>query len=585
MNKVALQIEVTEPVTIDITVFGLNWNQTLYPVPAVPTGLIVSTDQLDKILLQWSASQYAKTYEVWRDGQLLQTIAEIKFVDQPLEPGETHTYSVRAANDTGTSSASSTVTGVTPLPQHDVRVQIGVQEMVSKMRIGIVHADNALIWGDPTARATAIAAMKPACAIQKMYIQGWGPGRIWVYDGSPTGVLPTDVKTINYASTDRAIAILQQVGAPILISWFMLPWWMRQRLDGTYLTPQEEYSEQGRLRTDCISHWQALVQALAQRYLAAPYNVREFEVGAEPKGFYNRRDGKAQSWEYDDFIGTPGKADMGWTAFYKFTVEAVQKAADILKIPRSQLKFWAPYSTTPSRTISNASIPPVGHPLRDRPWGFAGKEWIEFTSKFLDLWAAQKFPLTGLMVDGGTGNRDGTPMDIWVAMTKLDDIMDWLHSEVARIGTPDLPIAWGEFYPNSQVVGTEQYRALVRMEGHRTMMRHGIDYLMAWQAQGPVPSATIPEGAVAQLYTDPKPATGGQPKPQLEALKIFHQNFPAGTPLYHVDIEGDGISAEASDAQVLLLNKTAGALRVLVGNKTVINVAADGYVLVPTSSL
>jgi hypothetical protein len=318
-----------------------------------------------------------------------------------------------------------------------------------------------------------------------------------------------------------------------------------------------------------------LVETVAKRYLVAPYWVRDFEVGAEPKGFYNRRDGKAQSWEWDDFAGTPGKADMGFTAFYKYTVGAVIRAAHSLGIPRENLRFWGPYSTTPSRTVvPTADMPPVGHPLRDRPWGYAIKAWVEFVSKFLDLYQSTQFPLDGLMVDGGNHNKDGTPMDIWIASTKFMDVMAWLRSETARIGYPDLPIGWGEFYPNSMVDAPEPYRALVRLENMRLMMTLGIDYLMAWQAQGPVP------GPTAQLYTDPKVATGGYAKPQLEPLALMHQLFPAGTPLYTVETDGAGIRAAASDTHLLLVNIADSMQRVLVGNRSVYEVPGQGWLAV-----
>lgn len=565
MTDIALSIQTTDPVTIDVTVHGKTLHETVWPVPVAPV-VTATRDISDRIYLTWQAVPYATAgYIVWRNSAWLAAVNGPGYEDKSAAIGVEYSYRVAAANESHVGEASAPVLGLVPFPPSDVVVAVGDPLRTSALRVGIIHADNALMWGAAEAQERATAAMQGTCALQKCFIQGWGPGRVWPYEGSPTGALPTDPKTINYSGIDRQMAIMLKVGAPLLLSFFMMPWWMRQRLDGTYLTPQEEYSEQGRLRTDCIPQWSTLVQRIAMRYLIAPYHVREFEVGAEPKGFYTRRDGKAQSWEWDDFAGTPGKADMGYTAFYKYTVDAVLRAADSLSIPREHLKFWGPYSTTPSRTVASASIPPSGHPLRDRPWGYAMKEWVEFTGKFLDLWAAQQFPLSGLMVDGGTSNRDGTPLDIWVAMTKLSDIMAWLRSETARIGHPDLPIAWGEFYPNSQVVGSEEYRAFVRAEGMRIMAECGIDYLMAWQAQGPVPSDTVKDAAVAQLYTDPKPATGGVPKPQLEPLRLFHTHFNAGTPLYQTAVFGPDIEALASDKVIYLANRGDTARTVRVG--------------------
>lgn len=559
MTDIQLSITATGPVTLDVTVHGKTLHETIWPVPAVPVVTVIH-DLVDCIRLTWDEVPYTTGYIIWRDSAWLAAVTQPEYEDRSAAIGVEYTYRVAATNANHVGEASAPVMGLVPFPPSDAVVTLGDVLRTSALRVGIVHADNALMWGDPTAVARAQGLVGSAVSLQKTFIQGWGPGRIWPYDGSPTGTLPSDPRTIHFASLDKQMAVLHGIGAPILIACFMLPWWMRQRLDGTYLTPQDEYSEQGRLRTDCVQQWGMLVQRVAMRYMIAPYHVREFEVGAEPKGFYARRDGKTQSWEWDDYPGTPGKADMGWTAFYKYTVGAIHRAADELSIPHEHLKFWAPYSTTPSRVYPSADLPAAGHPLRDRPWGYMTKPATEFISKFLDLYQAQHFPLTGLMVDGGTDNRDNVPMDVWVAMQKLTDIMAWLHSETARIGVPDLPIAWGEFYPNSQNEGTEEYRAFLRAEGMRLMTEAGIDYLMAWQAQGPVP------GPCAQLYSDPK-VGGGVLKPQLQPLVDFHTHFEAGTPLYGVTVSNADIAALASDKVVYLANHAAQERTVRVGRQ------------------
>lgn len=575
MNTLTLQFEGSEPLALSLTAFGATWTQVFYPLPAAPLNLIASQAEFeDRIELNWSPVLYAQKYRVRREGIVIAEPSTPPFTDGGLSPGSVYSYSVTAVNATG-ESAPTGCWGSSALPAHDSLVRVGMQIGRSTLRVGIVHADNVLLWGNTTAIASAKDALRGKVALQKTFVQGWGPGRIWPYEGSPTGILPTDPKTIAFGTLDKQMNTLVDIDAPILIAFFMLPWWMRQKLDGTYLTPQEEYSEAGRLRTDCIPHWQLLVRSVAMRYLVPPYNVREFEVGAEPKGFYNRRDGKNQSWEWDDYEGTAGKADMGWTAFYKLTVQAVLSAASMLSIDPNSLRFWAPYTTTPSRTVTpTADMPPLGHPLRDRPWGYAVKAWLEFTSKFLDLWSTEHFRLDGLMVDGGSGNKDGTAMDPWLAMNKFEDIMAWLRSETARVGVPNLPIAWGEWYPNSQVDAPEEYRALLRAEGLRLMLVQGADYVMSWQAQGAVP------GPGAQLYSNANVASGGVAKPQLAALDVFNRLFPVGTPLYTVRVEGEGLSAAASDRSLFLLNRLGVPQTVWVDGKGLVILGAESWQVV-----
>ena len=81
--------------------------------PAAPTGLAVSGTTSTSVSLSWTASSGATSYSVFRNGVSVGTSTSTSYTDSGLNPSTSYSYYVEAVNSTGTSPASSTVSGTT----------------------------------------------------------------------------------------------------------------------------------------------------------------------------------------------------------------------------------------------------------------------------------------------------------------------------------------------------------------------------------------------------------------------------------------------------------------------------------------
>lgn len=81
-------------------------------VPSVPS-LVVSETTASQISIDWSDDSSADEYEVYRDGELVETVFDSEYTDVGLAPNETHSYKVLATNETGSSAFSAVVSGTT----------------------------------------------------------------------------------------------------------------------------------------------------------------------------------------------------------------------------------------------------------------------------------------------------------------------------------------------------------------------------------------------------------------------------------------------------------------------------------------
>lgn len=86
--------------------------------PSIPYGLKASTVSETEIGLVWSASSdnvKVKGYEVYCDGQKIGSSSDTSYSSKGLIPGRTYTYTVRACDTAGNTSASSSTFKITTL--------------------------------------------------------------------------------------------------------------------------------------------------------------------------------------------------------------------------------------------------------------------------------------------------------------------------------------------------------------------------------------------------------------------------------------------------------------------------------------
>ncbi|HET7902091.1 MAG TPA: family 16 glycosylhydrolase [Candidatus Nanopelagicales bacterium] len=84
------------------------------PVPATPTGLAAAPGNT-QVALSWTATAYAASYKVFRNGTQIATPTATSFTDSGLSNGTAYSYTVVATDMTGDSAATAAVSA-TPKP-------------------------------------------------------------------------------------------------------------------------------------------------------------------------------------------------------------------------------------------------------------------------------------------------------------------------------------------------------------------------------------------------------------------------------------------------------------------------------------
>lgn len=448
----------------------------------------------------------------------------------------------------------------------DVTVTIGSNVIAtSRFETGMTDANNKdLMYANATAKTTGIATLKTAMSIYQKHLIGWGSGDVWPWDG--TGLRPP-VPT-GWTQLDAYLNMGLAMGTRLALNTALYPWHLRGKWmpDGTTvpLTYAEQFSDTGVLMTNQVPAYLSMIKLMAERYLIPPYNVAIWTTGTEFHGLYQGRQRTYHSWRYDDFPGTPGaNADMGAAYIHNITVDQILAVVAAKGIDPSKLVFINNYPPFIGRGIPTNDSVPVGHPLRGRKWGSANKQGPEILVKMPPL--LKRVDAIGF--DMSTPNMDGNQLvDDFGNIDKVDDYVAFI-----RFANPGKPVIVMEQYDKPAAdpgANSKNYRAAIRAEFYRRLVLNGVWSSWVWGTQGEA-MGTVGQGAVmipdAALLTDTALATGGQATTMLKVIKLFHDHFGPGTPIYDVEVVGGGASVLVSDKVAVLISKTASPLKVALG--------------------
>ena len=81
--------------------------------PDAPENVSAEVTASTEVNLSWSASQGAVVYDVFRDGELIDTVTDTNYLDETVESGITYTYDIVAVSSSGGESQPTTVTVTT----------------------------------------------------------------------------------------------------------------------------------------------------------------------------------------------------------------------------------------------------------------------------------------------------------------------------------------------------------------------------------------------------------------------------------------------------------------------------------------
>jgi hypothetical protein len=382
---------------------------------------------------------------------------------------------------------------------------------------------------------------------------GWGAPDPWPDPNSPG---PTD-----WSGVDSRLQHTLSVGATPVLSLDEAPWWMKGVLQAngttTPLTESQEWTDtaySSRVMDNKMGDWLKLVQSVAERYMVAPYNVRDFQVWNELKGYY---DPKINNYDFTTSPGDPSgpNAKHGYTYMYNQVYATLMKVATSLHIPTSQIKVGGPYVFMDVYASASQQSNPSN----------VKESYGVFDQRDLDViqyWLQHKVGAGFISFDASNESRDGKILgNAFAAASIFADTIKWIRSLDPTLypGSTTLPIWLAEWFASPGINGTNpDYDNAVKSYAMVQFIKAGGAVALAWGGSG--------DGTSDQGYWTPTTyAGGGQPLPWYDTVKALHANFSKGARLYATTVSNaNSVGALATTGKILLINKTAAAVSLQV---------------------
>ena len=469
------------------------------------------------------------------------------------------------SNSNSNRSASSGATrsnpsATAPPPSPSATVNLPPSIGTSQFSPGITLVDNTINypWGDNDLAAVnrVKSLIKNAIPYENTPIMAWGVDDPW-----PD---PSQQEPGNWSSLDTRMQLIMETGGIPVISLAEAPWWMKGVLqaDGTtrLITRSEEWSDiayKARILDNKMAAWLHLVQRVAERYMAAPYNVRYFQVWNELKGYY---DPITNAYDYSASPGNPSlpSARHGYTYMYNLVYTRLMQVAESLRIPTSSIKVGGPYvviDTWSSRNQSTASTITTAYGTYDQR-----------SLDVVQYWLQHKAGAGFITLDSSNSNKDNVNItNPFTAAEKFADMVQWIRSLDSTV-YPDaatLPIWWAEWYASPYTKTTDaNYNDAIKSYAMIKLIKAGGAVALSWGGLGDGPPGT-------GLWTTTT-AGGGQALPWYYSLKDFKDYFAPGTKLYRITVSiPESVEALASATKIMLVNKTAHSITVTVNGVAV----------------
>ncbi len=437
----------------------------------------------------------------------------------------------------------------------DLASPVGVSQFSPAFTLVDTSLDYPQGNNDQGAVNNARSLLKHMARYVNTQIMAWGVDDPWP---DPAQSEPT-----NWSSLDNRMKLILATGAIPVITLAEAPWWMKGQLqpDGTtrLLTQADEWSDiaySSRVLDNKMNAWLHLVQRVAERYMAPPYNVRYFQVWNELKGYYNP---VTNAYDYTTSPGNPGApvARHGYTYMYNHVYETLMQVAGSLGLSPACIKVGGPYvvidtwssifQSNPSRII---------------------KAYGTYDQRSLDVvryWLQYKTGAGFITLDSGNRNKDNIDItDPFTAAEKFADVTRWVRSLDDKVypGATTLPIWWAEWYASPYMnPPDEHYDNAVKSYAIIKLLEAGASVALSWGSPGNDPTSS-------GLWTATT-VGGGQPFPWYFSFKAFGDAFPPGKQLYRTAVSLPGkVEALASATKVMLVNKTEQTITVSVNGRT-----------------
>ncbi|GCF10142.1 hypothetical protein KDI_37060 [Dictyobacter arantiisoli] len=453
-------------------------------------------------------------------------------------------------------------TNVTPT---DVTVNYDKQTTsTSQFAAGITQSDNQMTQGygnDDCAIGKVYTQIKQGVKYMNTSIMAWGLPDPWPDPSTPN---PTD-----WGALDARIQTAIHLGQTPVITLAEAPWWMKGEYDGhgktKQLTANDEWQPiaySSRILDNKMDKWTHLVQAVAERYMQPPYNVRTFQVWNELKGYFNP---DINSYDYTISPGQANGANArhGYTYMYNQVYSTIMNVANAQHINQQDIKIGGPYVVLD--TWSNGAQ--SSHPSHlSKAYGVIDQRPLDV----IQYWLQHKSGAGFITFDGSLENRDTGHIlnhQPFAAADVFADTVKWMRSldPTTYPGATTLPIWLAEWYASSQENNSSSFDKDNALKASTMMqfIQAGGGVALSWNNFGA-------GGADYGLWTSTQKANGGLAYPWYTTYKTLTQDFGAGTILYNTTISDPAqIGALASNTKLMLVNKTAHKVNVHLNQSTI----------------
>jgi hypothetical protein len=446
----------------------------------------------------------------------------------------------------------------------DVKVTVNTHTStgVSQFSPGITHVDQGLDYplgnNNLSAINNAKSLIKQAFPYENTAIMAWGAPDPWPDPSQPE---PT-----HWRYLDNRLNLITSTGGIPVLTLSEAPWWMKGQLqaNGTtrLLTAADEWSDIGygsRILDNQMDAWLHLVQRVAERYMAPPYNVRYFQVWNELKGYYNPG---TNAYDYNASPGNPNEptATHGYTYMYNQVYNQLMQVANELHISEESIKVGGPYVVMDSWSSPNQSH-----------LSNISKAYGIYDERSIDVvlyWLQHKVGAGFITLDSGDENKDNVNnADPFTASERFADMTQWLRSlDPTRYpGATTLPVWFAEWYatPYGNTPNNDYNNAIKAYAMIKFLQAGGsVAFSWGWATNGP---------SDTNIWTATTQPGGGQPLPVYYSYKAFKDYFGPGTRTYKTTIsDPESVAALASSSHVMLINKTTRNINVGINNKVVL---------------
>jgi len=396
-------------------------------------------------------------------------------------------------------------------PVVEVRVDPGTPAGVSRLALGSTLTEHSLDpWGDPEAVARGKDLLRGATGVVNQHIYGWGTRNPNPMPGF-----------YDFRSLDRRVRLMRELGGTPVITLCCAPDWMT-----TLATPTSRYPNLPP-RPSLEAAFAQLARRVAERYP----DVRRFVVWNEMKGLWRRDLGR---WDVERYTRL-------YNAVY-----------DSLKSVDPQIRVGGPYLVvegTGSRRFGGTGwVSQAPLTARDR----SVLEYFLAHARGLDFLAVDRKTTSTSHDRRPYTDRQRLALTRWFGR---------VTRQLRRL-TPK-PIWYVEDYFSNHPDHELQAAGLASMLVEH--VRAGASVSLRWGPQG---NAAHPFGGNRQsMFSDTRLPGGGRRFPAYRAYRMVHEHFGRGTRLVAASSSSPDVLVLASRRRVLLVNRSAAALRIRLGGR------------------